>query len=101
MVNVFMDIILFSNERTPGDRILVIGQFDEYIKELYTFCEIYFVNNVWSPGIDITIDTYLPFENGSFDHVINTYIKFEQECFRVLKKNKSYYYYVREKTINL
>jgi hypothetical protein len=86
------NLILFANERTPGDRVLVIGNFNENIKMLFGFCEIYFVDNTWSTGIDVTVcGNVLPFENGSFDYLVNQCNFDESECLRVLKKNKGYY----------
>lgn len=65
----------FVNEYLkPGDRILVLGFYDLELKRMMEFieCEVFFVKENMEPGIDLTSNyKNLPFEDESFDTVIN------------------------------
>jgi hypothetical protein len=70
-------IQFFANEYcNPKSLVLVIGTFEgiEYIKNLFTFInsDVIFVDTVRGPFTDIVItNDHLPFENHSFDLIIN------------------------------
>ena len=70
-------IQFFANEYcNPNSMVLVIGNFEniEYIKDIFTFInsDVIFVDTVRGAFTDIVItNDNLPFENHSFDLIIN------------------------------
>jgi len=90
----FIDVIqVFANEYCiPGNNILILGK-DlgkelESIKNLFNFinCETFFVCDQYQPGIDFVVQyPSLPFEQGSFDIIINFLSGFDFNCY--LKEN--------------
>ena len=87
----FNDFIqVFANEYCiPGNNILIIGTFEiNFIKQLFNFinCETFFVSDKPGFGIDFVVKDYsnLPFEQGSFDIIIN-FLNLNVNCY--LKKD--------------
>lgn len=83
-------IQIFANEYAfPGNNVLIVcDKFINEIKEMFSFlnCNT-FINNNFNYGIDIVCDKYLPFDDYTFDLVINLKSIFsETELDRVLKK---------------
>ena len=84
-------IQIFANEHAvPGNNVLIIcDKFINEIKEMFSFlnCNTFFINNNFNYGIDIVCDKYLPFDDYTFDLVINLKSIFSEfELDRVLKK---------------
>ena len=84
------DILIFANEYAlPGNNVLIVcDKFINEIKEIFSFinCNTFFVNNCNCDFIDIVCDKYLPFDDHTFDLVINLKDIFSQtELDRVLK----------------
>jgi len=65
----------FVNEYiSPCSKVLVIGEYNSKIRQMIEFIdsEVFFVNENMEPGIDIVSSyTNLPFEEESFDSIIN------------------------------
>jgi hypothetical protein len=86
------DILIFANEYAiPGNNVLIVcDKFINEIKEIFSFinCNTFFVNNTFNYGIDIVCDKYLPFDDHTFDLVINLKSNFSEfELNRVLKNS--------------
>jgi hypothetical protein len=85
-------IQIFANEyAVPGNNVLIVcDKFINEIKEMFSFlnCNTFFINNNFNYGIDIVCDKYLPFDDYTFDLVINLKSIFSEfELIRVLKKS--------------
>ena len=83
-------IQIFANEHAvPGNNVLIIcDKFINEIKEMFSFlnCNTFFVNCNFIESIDIVCDKYIPFDDHTFDLVINLKDIFSQtELDRVLK----------------
>ena len=66
----------FINEYIlSSSKILVIGLYKPQIKNILEFidCQVFFIKETMEYGIDITVENYndLPFEDNSFDCIIN------------------------------
>jgi hypothetical protein len=103
-----IDLIqVFANEWClPGNKVLVLGLYSPEIKSLFEFIDsdTIFVNNVPSDSFDIIADyTDLPFEENSFDLILNfteytDLFKFIKRSGRILTRGEilngvEYYYH--------
>ena len=76
-------ITVFANEYcNTGSLVLVVGDADP-LRNIFTFINSEVVSIDTSPGhgVDIVVGTILPFENYSFDLIIelkNTYLNFDK-----------------------
>ena len=74
-INLIDFIQFFANEHClPKNKVLILGLYDPDIKRLFEFIDAipFFVKDTFEEGIDIIADyTDLPFEEHSFDIIIN------------------------------
>ena len=93
----------FVNEYLkPGELVLVLGYYHQELKNMIEFIdsEVFFVKETMEPGIDLTSNyKNLPFEDESFDVVINlsgfnfdySFLKKEGNLFIEYDKVKDFY----------
>ena len=71
ILNKMTTVQIFINEYAfPGCNVLIIGDYLCEIKEICSFCNTFFINDIYIIGIDIISDKYIPFDNNTFDLII-------------------------------